>query len=162
MNKRRTLNLLLVTDDPGDVGHLQMAVQQSGYAVELHVARDALSALQFLRRQGTRFQHAPRPDLILLDINTPGEETLETLAAVKQDNLLRAIPVVVISTSERESDVHAAYRLGAAGYVIKPADINEFADTFNKLAQYWFERTKLPENCTAHTDKSGRQCGHNE
>lgn len=152
MNAQRNLCLLAVVDDPGEAGQLQLAVQQIGFAVKLHIVSDYLEALQFLRQQGERFQCAPRPDLILLDIKMPGQEYLAFLVTAKQDEHLRAIPVVVMSASELEADVCAAYHHGAAGYVLKPADINEFAGTINKLGQYWFERIRLPENCSACTD----------
>lgn len=160
MIAQRNLHLLVVADDPG-AHQLQRAVQQSGFVAELHVVGDGPEALQFLHQQGERFQRAPRPDLILLDIRTPGQG-LESLAAIKQDERLRAIPVVIMSTSELEADVRAAYRLGAAGYVLKPADIDELAGTINKLGQYWFEQIRLPENFETCSDQSSGQGGNNE
>jgi CheY-like chemotaxis protein len=159
MNGRRSLCLLVVAEDPCYVGPLRLAVEQSGFAGELFVVSDGLEALRFLRRQGGRFQRTPRPDLIFLDIKMPGQAGLAFLATVKQDEQLRAIPVVILTAWAIEADVRAAYRLGVAGYVVKPADIQEFASAINKLCQYWFGRMRLPENCETGT---GACMGNNE
>ncbi|MFA7240490.1 MAG: response regulator [Sulfuricellaceae bacterium] len=143
--------LLAVVDDPIDVRLLQLAVQQSPVAVKLFFVGDGSAALRFLRRQDAGFRHVPRPDLILL-VN--GTHSLEFLAAAKQDEQLRAIPVVVMGCPESEADVRAAYRLGAAGYMQKPADGDEFNGVMDKLIRYWFGRMRLPEN-----DACTGQCG---
>ena len=147
MNDQRSLRLLAMVGNPGDARQLQRAMQQTGLAVELHFVGDGIEALQFLRRQGDRFLHAPRPDLVLLDTDMSGRDGLAFLATIKQDEHLRAIPVAIMSASEIEADVCAAYRAGAAGYILKPADIDEFAAAIDKLVQYWFGRMRLPENC---------------
>lgn len=162
MNEKRKPHLLAMTDDPGDAGMLRQAVRQSGLDVELCIVDDPAAALQFLRREGERFRQSHRPDLILLDTRAPGQDALEMLAMLKQDEQLRAIPVVVMSPAECENDVRTAYSLGAAGYLPRPTAIDDLAVTINKLGQYWFRQTRLPENCTAHTDKNGSLCGHNE
>lgn len=156
MSNPHSLHLLAVGDTPGDARQLRLAMQRIGLAVELHFVGDALEALQFLRRQGDRFLRAPRPDLVLLDTDMPGQDGLAFLATIKQDEHLRAIPVVIMTTSEIEADVRAAYRTGAAGYILKPADIDEFAAAIDKLVQYWFGRMRLPENCETRTGLYGQ------
>jgi CheY-like chemotaxis protein len=146
MNEVRQLRLLIVEDEPGDARLMQLAMQKNSYDVELHEASDGLEALRFLRREGEQFSQAPRPDMILLDLKMPGLGGLEFLAQVKQDERLRVIPVVVITTSALDADVAAAYALGAAGYVPKPTDINEFVSAIRRLGEYWFKLVRLPDN----------------
>ncbi|MCX7169582.1 MAG: response regulator [Proteobacteria bacterium] len=140
------MRLLIVEDEPGDARLMQLAMQKNGYAVELHGASDGFEALRFLRREGRQFCQAPRPDMVLLDLKMPGLSGLEFLAEMKQDRHLRAIPVVVITTSALDADVLAAYQCGAAGFVPKPTDINEFVEAIRKLGEYWFRLVRLPEN----------------
>lgn len=146
MKENRALRLLIVEDEPGDARLMQLAMQKNGYVVELHGASDGFEALRFLRREGEQFCQAPRPDMILLDLKMPGLNGLEFLAEMKQDQHLRAIPVVVITTSALDADVLAAYQCGAAGYVPKPTDINEFVAAIHQLGEYWFRLVRLPEN----------------
>ena len=146
MSEQRNLHVLIVEDEPGDERLMRLALRQGGFAVDLSTVSDGHEAQRFLRREGERFGHASRPDLILLDLKMPGQNGLEFLAAVKQDERLRAIPVVVITTSTLDADVLAAYQHGAAGYVQKPTDINEFIGAIEKLGQYWFNLVRLPEN----------------
>jgi len=145
MSEKRNPRILLVEDEPGDARLMQLAMSKCIQA-DLHQARDGLEALRFLWRQGKQFADAPRPDLILLDIKMPGQGGLEFLQVVKQDEDLRAIPVVAITTSTLESDVAEAYRLGAAGYMLKQADFDEFTAAVRDLCQYWFGRMRLPRN----------------
>jgi len=145
-NNTRQLRLLIVEDEPGDARLMQLAMQKNNYDVELHDANDGFEALRFLRREGERFSQAPRPDMILLDLKMPGLSGLEFLAQIKQDEQLRVIPVVVVTTSALDADVVAAYKLGAAGYVPKPADINDFVTAIRKLGEYWFKLVRLPDN----------------
>lgn len=145
MNQSRPLQLLIVEDEPGDTHLMQVAMQKSGYAVDLHDVSDGHEALRFLLRQDARFAEAPRPDLILLDLKMPGLSGLDFLARVKQDQGLRAIPVVVVTTSALNEDVIAAYQCGAAGYVPKSNDINEFIASIHQLGEYWFNLVRLPE-----------------
>jgi len=147
MSEQRKLRVLVVDDEPGDARLMQLALRNSGFAIETSVAGDGVEALQLLRRQSERFRAALRPDLILLDLKMPGQSGLGFLQALKQDERLRAIPVIVVTTSMLESDVLAAYRCGAAGYVPKSADLNEFMAAINTLGQYWFRLARLPLNC---------------
>ncbi len=147
MNQRlQTRRLLIVEDEPGDARLMQLAIVTNGFASEMSSAADGREAMRCLRREGARWAGAVRPDLILLDLKMPGQGGLEFLAAIKQDETLRAIPVVVVTTSLLEADVRRAYELGAAGYVQKPADLREFIATVRILGNYWFKLVRLPQN----------------
>lgn len=141
----RRLHLLIVEDGPGDFRLLQLAMEKNGFNAELHGVSDALAAMQFLHRQGEAYRHAPRPDLILLDLRLPEQDGLAFLTLLKNEPAWHAIPVVIISASEHETDVSAAYQCGAAGYVVKPVDLNEFVLAIHRLGQYWFNLVRLPE-----------------
>lgn len=145
MNMPRMLRLLLIEDEPGDAQLMRLTLQNNDCPVELYGVADAFEALKFLRHTGEAFQAAPRPDLILLDLQIPGKNGLELLAEIKQDNSLQGIPVVVVSGSPREADVQAAYSLGAAGYIPKLSDLNEFTVAIQRLSQYWSYLVRLPE-----------------
>lgn len=147
MNQRpQTRRLLIVEDEPGDARLMQLAIVRNGFATEMSSAADGREAMRCLRREGARWAGAVHPDLILLDLKMPGQGGLEFLAAIKQDEALRAIPVVVVTTSLLEADVRRAYELGAAGYVQKPADLREFIATVRILGDYWFKLVRLPQN----------------
>ncbi|MBL8422438.1 MAG: response regulator [Candidatus Accumulibacter phosphatis] len=147
MNQRlQTRRLLIVEDEPGDARLMQLAIVTNGFASEMSSAADGREAMRCLRREGARWAGAVPPDLILLDLKMPGQGGLEFLAAIKQDETLRAIPVVVVTTSLLEADVRRAYELGAAGYVQKPADLREFIATVRILGNYWFKLVRLPQN----------------
>ena len=145
MSDARNKCILIVDDEPGDARLLQLALKQSGHALELHELGDGHEALSFLRREGDRFGQSPRPDLILLDLKMPGQGGLELLDVIKLDPLLRGIPVVIVTTAALNADVLAAYDRGVAGYVGKSADFNEFIVAIGKLCHYWFARVRLPE-----------------
>ncbi len=147
MNQRpQTRRLLIVEDEPGDARLMQLAIVRNGFATEMSSAADGREAMRCLRREGPRWAEAVHPDLILLDLKMPGQGGLEFLAAIKQDEALRAIPVVVVTTSLLEADVRRAYELGAAGYVQKPADLREFIAIVRILGDYWFKLVRLPQN----------------
>ena len=147
MNQRlQTRRLLIVEDDPCDARLMQLAIVRNGFATEMSSAADGREAMRCLRREGARWAGAVHPDLILLDLKMPGQGGLEFLAAIKQDETLRAIPVVVVTTSLLEADVRRAYELGAAGYVQKPAVLREFIAIVRILGDYWFKLVRLPQN----------------
>ena len=146
MIQKRNMRVLIVEDEPGDERLMQLALRESGLAIDLRGASDGRQALRFLRRETALFRHAPRPDLILLDLKMPDQNGLEFLRAMKQDERLRAIPVVVITTSTLAADVLASYQCGAVGYVQKPTDINEFKAAIRKLCHYWFSLVWLPRD----------------
>ncbi|WP_027388997.1 response regulator [Chrysiogenes arsenatis] len=140
--------ILLVEDEPADAHLVKMALQENRVLTEVHHVSDGVEALEFLRRQGETFSRVPRPDLILLDLNMPRMDGRELLAALKKDEDFCGIPVVMLTTSDVERDVIASYKLGAAGYITKPVDFEQFAIAIRQLEGYWFTLVKLPENNT--------------
>ena len=137
--------ILLAEDEPADAHLVKVAISENHILADLHIVSDGREAFGFLRRQGGQFADAPRPDLILLDLNMPRMDGREFLAAIKQDAALRDIPVVVLTTSDVERDIVASYHLGAAGYVTKPVDINQFMEAIRQLGEYWFALVRLPQ-----------------
>jgi len=135
--------ILLVEDDPADAHLVHSALKESRVLCNLHNAADGIEALAFLRREDNH-RDAPKPDLILLDLNMPRMNGREFLAAIKQDEKLAAIPVVVLTTSEAERDVVASYKLGASGYITKPVDMDQFISAIRQLNDYWFTLARLP------------------
>jgi CheY-like chemotaxis protein len=138
--------ILLAEDEPADAHLVKVAISENHILADLHMVGDGREAMEFLRRQAPRFADAPRPDLILLDLNMPRMDGREFLAAIKQDADLRNIPVVVLTTSDVERDIVASYHLGAAGYVTKPVDINQFMTAIRQLGDYWFTLVRLPRD----------------
>lgn len=137
------VEILLVEDNPGDARLTIEALKESWILSSLSVARDGLEALAFLRREG-RYACSPRPDLILLDLNLPRKNGLEVLSDIKRDPNLKRIPVVVLSSSQRESDIAATYDLHANCYITKPADYDQFIRVVRYIEGFWFEVVKLP------------------
>lgn len=138
-----SLVILLVEDSPADVLMTREALEQNQLATELHVVEDGVEALEFLRRQGP-FASAPRPDLILLDLNLPRMDGREVLAEIKADESLRVIPLVILTTSKADEDVLRAYDSHANCYVAKPLDFDQFAHAVNSIQQFWFNVVTLP------------------
>ncbi len=136
--------ILLAEDEPADAHLVKAALAENGIITDLHHVVDGREVLEFLRRQGPRFATAPRPDLILLDLNMPRMDGLECLAALKKDPALHSIPVVILTTSEVERDVVASYNLGASGYIAKPVDIQQFITAVRHLGDYWIKLVRLP------------------
>lgn len=139
----KPLEVLLVEDDADDVKLTQEALRDSKVYVEMAVAPDGEEALQRLRREG-RFAGAPRPDLILLDLNLPRLSGREVIAALKSDPGLRSIPVVVLTTSEADSDIIRCYDLGANCYITKPVNFEQFRRIIKAIDEFWFAIVKLP------------------
>ncbi|MGP8049307.1 MAG: response regulator [Desulfobaccales bacterium] len=137
--------ILLVEDDPADVELTQYSLKKSKLLVNLHVVGDGAEALAFLRREG-KFGQAPRPDLILLDLNMPGMDGRTFLTKMKMDDNLKAIPVVVLTTSQAEEDVVKSYGLGANCYITKPVGLDEFSKVVNAIGDFWFTMVRLPNN----------------
>ena len=136
--------ILLAEDEPADANLVKVAIAENRILADLHIVEDGVEAFEFLRREGARFAAAPRPDLILLDLNMPRMDGREFLAAIKQDAQLSNIPVVVLTTSDVERDIVAAYGLGAAGYITKPVDVDQFMSAIGQLGNYWFVLVRLP------------------
>jgi len=139
----RAAEVLLVEDNPGDIRLAREALRESELRVNLSVARDGVEALALLRREGC-WCDAPRPDIILLDLNLPRRDGREVLAEVKQDPDLKRIPIVVLTTSKAEQDVIKAYDLHANCYVTKPVDLDEFTWLVNLIQRFWFTVVQLP------------------
>ncbi len=140
------LQILLVDDNPGDVDLVKAALRESSAPFFLHVAWDGLQALEFLRQENP-YAHMPRPDLIFLDLNLPRKNGREVLRIIKQDPRLRLIPVVVLTTSDAQSDVLTCYEFQANSYVIKPACLEDFTKVVGVIEQFWFKTVKLPACC---------------
>jgi CheY-like chemotaxis protein len=137
--------ILLIEDEPADANLVRLALKENKVICRMHHVFDGVEALAFLRREGIENMNAPRPDLILLDINMPRMNGREFLTALKADEKLASIPVVVLTTSDIERDINASYKLGAAGYITKPVDIDQFIDAIRQLDDYWFALVKLPK-----------------
>jgi CheY-like chemotaxis protein len=137
------IQVLLVEDDPGDVLMTREAFEDNKVANTLHVVSDGAEALEFLRKEGVH-AGAPTPDLVLLDLNLPRVDGREVLAAVKADDELRHIPVVVLTTSEAEEDVLRSYALHANAYVTKPVDFDRFIEVVRKIDEFFVSVVRLP------------------
>jgi len=137
------IEVLLVEDDPGDVLMTREAFEEHKVANRLSVVADGVSAMAFLRKEGEHAQ-APTPDLILLDLNLPRMDGREVLAAVKADERLKHIPVVVLTTSEAEEDVLRSYALHANAYVTKPVDFDRFIQVVRQIDDFFVTVVRLP------------------
>ena len=142
-NEFRTVVILLVEDNPGDARLTQEAMRDTKMTNLMHVVEDGVEAMQFLRRQG-RYGDAPRPDLILLDLNLPKMDGRAVLAEIKTDPELKRIPVVVLTTSRAEEDVLTAYDLHANAYVTKPVDLAQFMKIVALIDEFWINVVTLP------------------
>jgi chemotaxis family two-component system response regulator Rcp1 len=137
---RPPIEVLLVEDNPADVRLTIEALKDAKVPTRVHVARDGVEALRLLR-DDTRL--APRPDLILLDLNLPRKHGREVLAEVKKDATLRHIPVVILTTSQAEQDILESYRLGANAFVTKPVEIDHFFEVVRSMEHFWLEVARL-------------------
>lgn len=139
----RPIEILLAEDNPADILLTQEAFDEAHFAHHLHLARDGVEALAFLRREGT-YAGAPVPDVILLDLNMPRMGGLEVLDVLKADETLRRIPVVVLTTSRAEGDIWRSYNLHANAYIPKPVTISEFVEVIVSFRSFWFSTASLP------------------
>jgi len=137
------IEVLLVEDSPDDADLTIDALREGKVRNRVSVVEDGVEAMAFLRRQG-KYANAPRPDLILLDLNMPRKNGREVLAEVKQDPNLRRIPVVVMTSSDEEEDILAAYNLHVNCYVTKPVDLPQFIRVVKSIEHFWFSIVKLP------------------
>ncbi len=140
----RPIEVLYVEDNPGDVRLTREALAQSKLQIRLATVGDGVEALAFLRREG-RFADAPRPDLILLDLNLPRKNGRQVLAEIKADSALRRIPVVILTSSSAETDIVKSYDLHANCYITKPIDFDQFATVVKTVEHFWFTVVKLPQ-----------------
>ncbi len=137
------IDVLLVEDDPGDVVLIQEAFEHNKVQNRLAIVSDGVEAVAYLRREG-EFAGAPRPDLVLLDLNLPRKDGREVLAEIKADDGLAAIPVVVLTTSEAEEDILRSYKLHANAYVSKPVDFDRFIEVVRQIDEFFVSVVKLP------------------
>jgi CheY-like chemotaxis protein len=140
----RPIEILLVEDNPGDVRLTQEALKDAKVANTMHVVEDGVSALDFLYRRGA-YEAVPRPDLILLDLNLPRKNGREVLEQIKQDEQLKCIPVVILTTSQADDDISWAYKLHANCYITKPVEFAQFIRVVRAIEEFWFTIVTLPD-----------------
>jgi chemotaxis family two-component system response regulator Rcp1 len=138
------IQVLLVEDSPGDVRLTQEAFRDANKAIQLHVVVDGVEAMAFLRHEGVHV-HAPRPDLILLDLNLPKMDGREVLAHIKEDESLKLIPTVILTTSDAEADIVKSYQLQANCYLNKPVQLDAFENLVKSVNDFWLTKVKLPQ-----------------
>jgi chemotaxis family two-component system response regulator Rcp1 len=137
------IDVLLVEDSPGDVRLTREALRDAQRVIRLHVAADGVEAMAFLGRQGAH-AHAPRPDLILLDLNLPKMDGREVLAQLKADPSLKTIPIIILTTSDAEADILKSYQLQANCYLSKPVQLDAFESLLKSVNDFWLMKVKLP------------------
>jgi len=145
----KTVEILLAEDNPGDVRLTRQALKAGNIRANLNVAGNGEEALAMLRRQGS-YKNAPRPDLLLLDLNMPRKDGRAVLAEMKQDPRLDCIPVIVLTGSDAEEDVVKSYKLHASCYIVKPADVSAFERVVTAIEDFWFSTARLPKDCLAY------------
>jgi chemotaxis family two-component system response regulator Rcp1 len=139
----RPIEILLVEDNPGDVRLTREALKDAKMSNLLHVVEDGASALDFLHQRGD-YVHAPRPDLILLDLNLPRKNGREVLQEIKEDPRLKIIPVVILTSSQAEEDILGAYSLHANCYITKPVDFAQLTKIVRTIEDFWLSIVTLP------------------
>jgi CheY-like chemotaxis protein len=145
VNQYRPIELLLVEDSEPDVRLTKEALREAKVQNRLWVVEDGVEAIAFLRRQGP-YADVPRPDLILLDLNLPRKDGRQVLQEIKNDDSLKRIPVVVLTTSKSEVDILRAYNLHANCYITKPVDFNAFMEIVRSIENFWLTVVTLPSN----------------
>jgi chemotaxis family two-component system response regulator Rcp1 len=140
-----SIQVLLVEDSPGDVRLTREAFREAKLEINLHVATDGVEAMAFLKQEGLHAD-APRPDFILLDLNLPKMDGREVLAHIKEDDGLKTIPTVILTTSEAEADIVRSYELQANCYLSKPVQLDEFESLMNSISDFWLTKAKLPQH----------------
>jgi CheY-like chemotaxis protein len=136
--------MLLVEDSPGDVRLMKEAFREVNRAVNLNVVSDGMEAMAFLRNEGIH-ANAQRPDFILLDLNLPRMDGREVLAQIKNDEGLKTIPTIILSTSSAEEDIVGSYHLRANCYLSKPVHLEDFEDMVKSINDFWMTKAKLPQ-----------------
>ena len=139
------VDVLLVEDSPGDVRLTREAFREANPAVRLHVASDGIEAMAFLRHEGANGD-APRPDFILLDLNLPKMDGREVLALIKDDDSLRTIPTIILTTSEADADILHSYELNANAYLRKPVTLEAFEALVRSINDFWLTKVMLPQH----------------
>ncbi len=139
------IEVLLVEDSPGDVRLTKEALKDAKVQIRLHVAQDGTEAMEFLRGEG-KHSSAPRPDLILLDLNLPKKDGREVLQEIKESATLQSIPIVILTTSASDEDIMRSYKLHANCYITKPVDLKGFLTVVKSIDAFWFSVVKLPHS----------------
>ena len=139
----QSLEILLVEDNPGDVFLITNTLSESPVRHSLHQVENGELAVNYLRREG-EYARAPRPHLILLDLNLPRKNGFEVLTEIKRDENLKEIPVVILTSSRAEQDILNSYRLYASCYITKPFEFNDFMETVKSIESFWFKIAQLP------------------
>jgi len=143
----KEIEILLVEDNAGDVRLTEEALREGKVKNRLHIARDGVEAIEILRRSG-KYAGAPRPDLVLLDLNLPRKDGREVLAEIKADPNLKTLPVVVLTTSSAEADILKTYQLHANCYIQKPVDLDQFVKVVRSIDDFWLTIVRLPKDRT--------------
>ncbi len=149
----KPVEILLVEDNPADIRLVEEAMKEGKVLNHISVVQDGIEAIAFLHRQG-KYKSAPRPDIILLDLNLPKKDGREVLAEIKGNNELRRIPIVVLTSSQAEKDILKSYHLNANCYISKPVDLEQFIEVVKSLENFWFHIVKLPPHL-----EEGEQAG---
>ena len=139
----RPIEILLVEDNPGDIRLTVEALNEGKVANNLNVVNDGVDALAYLRRQG-KFCNSVRPDLVLLDLNLPKKNGREVLEEIKNDPVLKRLPVVILTTSNAEQDIHKTYDLHANCFITKPVDLEQFINVVRTIEDFWLTVVRLP------------------
>jgi chemotaxis family two-component system response regulator Rcp1 len=139
----RPIEILLAEDNPGDARLTLEALKENKVSNHLHIVKDGVEAMAFLRHEG-KYANAPRPDIILLDLNMPRKDGREVLTEIKGNESLRRIPVVILTTSQAEEDILRSYDLHANCYVTKPVDLEQFIKVVQSIEAFWLTIVKLP------------------
>jgi two-component system, chemotaxis family, response regulator Rcp1 len=139
------VQILLVEDNPGDIRLTQEALKEGDLPNNLNVVKDGVEAVAYLRKE-REYADKPRPDLILLDLNLPKKDGREVLAEIKEDDQLKHIPVVILTTSDAEQDIIKVYKLHANCFITKPVDLDEFMRVVRQIEDFWFGIVQLPPN----------------
>jgi chemotaxis family two-component system response regulator Rcp1 len=145
---RATIEVLLVEDSPGDIRLMREAFHDANTDIHVNVATDGVDAMAFLRREGDQVD-APRPAIILLDLNLPRMDGREVLAQIKADPLLKTIPTIILTTSEANADIVRSYELQANSYLTKPVQLEKFESLVKSINDFWLVKAKLPQQRSA-------------
>jgi len=145
MENFKIINILLVEDNPGDARLAKEALKEGKVKNQLHIVNNGVAATDFLFKRND-YKDAPRPDLIILDLNLPKKDGREVLAEIKADENLKRIPIVILTTSKTEEDILRTYNLHANCYITKPLDLNKFFEVIKSIEDFWLTVVKLPNH----------------
>lgn len=137
--------VLIVEDNPGDLRIAQEAFKEGKYSVEIQSVSDGIQALEYLKKENEYFDK-PTPNIVLLDLNLPRKDGREVLKEVKENEVLKHIPVIILTTSQSEDDIFKCYNLHANCYISKSVDLDEFVESVKSVEEYWFNVAKLPKD----------------